>query len=80
VVADFGLSKFTTPSEIMNLPCGTIAYVAPEVLKLDGYDKSVDLWSCGVILYLFIRGQLPFYSTNRAQMIDQILAGKVSSA
>jgi len=43
VIADFGLSKFASPHEVMNLPCGTITYVAPEVLRLQGYGKLVDV-------------------------------------
>ena len=48
LVGDFGLSKFSIPEGHMNLPCGTLAYVAPEVLKGVGYGKEVDLWSIGV--------------------------------
>ena len=61
-IGDFGLSKFTAPEEIMKLPCGTLAYVAPEVLQMKGYSKEVDLWSIGVILFVLIRGKLPFDS------------------
>jgi serine/threonine protein kinase len=50
VIADFGLSKFMSPSEVMNMPCGTLAYVAPEVLKLQGYGKvSTSLPSFSVL-------------------------------
>ena len=47
-VGDFGLSKFNSPEGHMDLPCGTLAYVAPEVLAGGGYGKEVDLWSLGV--------------------------------
>lgn len=78
VVSDFGLSKFTTPSEILHLPCGSLAYMAPEIFSSKGYDKSVDLWSVGVILYQMIAGELPFYSHNQNNLISQITQGKVS--
>jgi calcium/calmodulin-dependent protein kinase I len=51
-LADFGLSKLVTPQEIMKMACGTLSYVAPEVLTMKGYGKEADLWSVGVILYL----------------------------
>ena len=46
-VADFGLSKFIVPNELMLESCGTPAYVAPEVLQMKGYGKQVDIWSAG---------------------------------
>jgi len=41
VISDFGLSKFASPTEVMNMPCGTLAYAAPEVLKLEVCDRSI---------------------------------------
>jgi len=72
VVADFGLSKFAAPHEVMNLPCGTITYVAPEVLRGKGYDKTVDIWSTGVICFVLMRGRLPFEGSNKKQIIHKI--------
>jgi calcium/calmodulin-dependent protein kinase I len=77
VVVDFGLSKFANPSEQMALSCGTVAYVAPEVLKNSGYDKGVDLWSIGVILYLSLRGALPFIADDTQEIIRLTIEGKV---
>jgi len=73
VIADFGLSKFASPQEVMSLPCGTITYVAPEVLKLRGYGKMVDLWSTGVITYVMLRGRLPFEAPHKRVIIHKIL-------
>jgi serine/threonine protein kinase len=76
-IGDFGLSKFAVPEEIMKLPCGTLAYVAPEVLNMKGYGKEVDLWSVGVILFVLIRGRLPFDSKVRGEVIAKTLAGNL---
>ena len=51
-VADFGLSKLVSPNDSLKLACGTLAYVAPEVLQGTGYNQKADLWSLGVISYL----------------------------
>jgi serine/threonine protein kinase len=76
-IADFGLSKFATPTEVMNLPCGTLAYVAPEVLKMEGYGREVDIWSIGVIMYVLLRGRLPFEGKKKSQIVSKTLSGKL---
>ena len=57
---DFGLSKIIGEDEKCTEPYGTLSFVAPEVLKGKPYDKSVDLWSIGIIAYLLMCGFLPF--------------------
>jgi len=59
-LTDFGLSKFFTPKELMNDPCGTVAYVAPEVLQQKGYGKTVDVWSIGIMMHFILVSYLPF--------------------
>jgi hypothetical protein len=57
---DFGLSKIVGNEEKCTEPYGTLSFVAPEVLQGKPYDKSVDLWSIGIITFLLLCGYLPF--------------------
>jgi len=62
-LTDFGLSKVVTNNEnnnTTNTLCGTLEYIAPEIFKRQPYDKSVDWFSFGVVLYEMLTGQLPF--------------------
>eukprot|EP00743_Colponemidia_sp_Colp-15_P004051 GILK01004370.1.p1 GENE.GILK01004370.1~~GILK01004370.1.p1 ORF type:complete len:931 (+),score=151.79 GILK01004370.1:61-2793(+) len=76
-ITDFGLSKLVGPSDILKVPCGTLAYVAPEVLTMEGYDKGADVWSIGVIMYLLLRGRLPFDSRDKEVIIQKTLEGRL---
>ena len=57
---DFGLSKIIGNDEKCTEPYGTLSFVAPEVLQGKPYDKSVDIWSIGIIAILLLCGYLPF--------------------
>ncbi|XP_061365596.1 CBL-interacting serine/threonine-protein kinase 7 [Gastrolobium bilobum] len=74
-VSDFGLSAL--PEQLKNgllhTACGTPAYTAPEILCRLSYDGSkADAWSCGVILYVFLAGHLPFDDMNIPAMCKRI--------
>lgn len=74
-IADFGLSKLILPKEKMIQPCGTLSYVAPEVLTNQGYGKEADLWSIGVIMFLLICGKLPFDGASADDIIKATVQG-----
>jgi hypothetical protein len=61
-IIDFGLTKTLAPNEKVSEGMGTITYVAPEVISRKPYNKEVDVWSLGVILYQLLsgNGDLPF--------------------
>ncbi|KAL6047776.1 Calcium/calmodulin-dependent protein kinase IGa [Balamuthia mandrillaris] len=76
-IADFGLSKILGPDSMMQTACGTPIYVAPEVLAGEGYDKEVDCWGIGVIMYILLCGYPPFFDDGEdmAQLFEQIMSG-----
>ena len=60
-ITDFGLSKILeTESDKAFTICGTPQYLAPEVIKKKGYDKAVDWWSLGCVMYEMLTGKIPF--------------------
>lgn len=74
VLTDFGLSK----EGLHNLDttttfCGTPEYLAPEVIRKEAYDRNVDWWCLGAVLYEMLFGLPPFFSQDRIEMYDNIL-------
>lgn len=63
-LVDFGLTKTFGTGETCKEPYGTLCYVAPEILMQKSYDKSVDCWSLGIIIYMMLGRHLPFDSTD----------------
>lgn len=81
-VSDFGFAKQLEPNELLFELCGTPGYLAPELLRAalcegsPGYDKSVDLWACGVIMYTLLAGFPPFWHRRQYQMLRSIMEGR----
>ncbi|KHN01893.1 CBL-interacting serine/threonine-protein kinase 11 [Glycine soja] len=79
-VSDFGLSAVKDQigvDGLLHTLCGTPAYVAPEILAKKGYDGAkVDVWSCGIILFVLVAGYLPFNDPNLMVMYKKIYKGE----
>ena len=71
-VIDFGLSQYISPNKKLSTKVGTAYYVAPEILKGD-YTEKCDVWSAGVILYIFLSGDPPFNGPS-----DSVIYGKIA--
>ena len=72
-IMDFGLSKIVSSQEKLVDGYGTLSYVSPEVLLRTPYNKEVDIWSLGIILFYMLCGHLPFKGSNQSIVADKIV-------
>ena len=72
-LTDFGLCAVKeTEYDIFSSVLGTVRYSAPELIKGDGYNDSVDVWGIGVILFMLLTGDYPFDGSNKSRIFKRI--------
>ena len=79
-LTDFGLSRIVQHAgdgsdRVMRSQCGTAYYLAPEIANNLDYGKPVDLWACGVVLYVMLAGKFPFYGDTDDKFMRRLRAG-----
>ncbi|RKO95840.1 hypothetical protein CXG81DRAFT_10720, partial [Caulochytrium protostelioides] len=74
-IADFGLSKVIFDKSTRT-PCGTVGYTAPEILNDERYDKGVDIWALGCVLYTVLCGFPPFYDEDQKALAEKVARGE----
>ncbi|ESN95566.1 hypothetical protein HELRODRAFT_193541 [Helobdella robusta] len=77
-LTDFGLCKESIEEGLLTHTfCGTIEYMAPEIVIHNGHGKAVDWWSLGALMFDMLTGAPPFTGENRKKTIDKILKAKL---
>ncbi|XP_066999104.2 ribosomal protein S6 kinase 2 beta isoform X2 [Anabrus simplex] len=76
-LTDFGLSKLPLDDQKAYSFCGTVEYMAPEVVNRKGHSFAADWWSLGVLMFEMLTGTLPFQGPNRKETMTQILKAKL---
>ncbi|KAI8384957.1 kinase-like domain-containing protein [Radiomyces spectabilis] len=76
-IADFGMATLQCHNQLLRTSCGSPHYASPEIVKgKPYYGPATDVWSCGVILYALLTGQLPFDDENIARLLARIKTGR----
>lgn len=75
-LTDFGFAKEV--NTVTWTLCGTPDYIAPEVITTKPYNKSVDWWSLGVLIFEMLAGYTPFYNSTPMKTYERILSGKIN--
>nr|XP_022919952.1 ribosomal protein S6 kinase 2 beta isoform X1 [Onthophagus taurus] len=76
-LTDFGLSKLPVEEGKTYSFCGTVEYMAPEIVNRKGHSFAADWWSFGVVMYEMLTGCLPFQGTTRRDTMTMILKAKL---
>lgn len=76
-LTDFGLSRMILSNQKLNMSCGTLQYVAPEILTSKCSGMESDIWSIGVIMYLLVNGKLPYDANTPDEILSKIMMKKL---
>ncbi|KAE9622302.1 putative protein kinase AGC-Pl family [Lupinus albus] len=77
MLTDFGLAKRFEESTRSNSMCGTLEYMAPEIILGKGHDKAADWWSVGILLFEMLTGKPPFCGGNREKIQQKIVKDRI---
>ena len=76
-IIDYGLAKMLKENDESQSFCGTPEYLAPEMIKGEPHDKTVDWWAMGILMYEMLIGVTPFFNRNKQMLFTKIKNSKV---
>lgn len=71
-ISDFGLARFLQEDNLATTTCGTPGYVAPEVLEEKPYNGKCDYWSVGIVMFILLSGEPPFFHEDNFELFELI--------
>jgi len=77
-LADFGFARYLGASHLAETACGSPLYMAPEVLRREGYNNKADLWSVGCVLFELLTKLTPFTAFNEIELLRNVEANKIA--
>ena len=70
-LADFGWSNFFNSERTRMTYCGTVEYLAPEMINQQGHTTKLDIWNLGVLMFELLTGQAPFQASTQSAIFEK---------